>query len=849
MCSRELSGNVCRINDLLHQPAIYPHPTLSASKTIMNHQRAIALPCVFILLVSFAAFSAFVHAQEQEPQHEIKQAEKRVQLAFRDQEWLPALKWLAAEQDLNLDWQSLPEGTFNLHSTQDYRVEEAEDLINLQLLGRGFTLLRRGEVLRVVPLKDIDVTLVPHVEADLLETSQPHQFVRVSFALEWMIADEAAKEFLPLMSPFGKLFPMASSNRLEAMDAVVNLREVFRLLSRAEKDEGRRERIAEFHLKHRKAEEVASKVRQLVGLSPDSSTISSGVQTQLDIEQARFKVEAVKQMGTSAKELLTDKKPSIFITVNDKENSILVNAPPNKIEIVRQAIDAMDKPLPPAASTWETIGKVKVHEVAGFDPDTVAKLLLSLQERGNLAKETRIQHEAAYNRLIVFASPEDHLTISQVVDSFRAEKRSASVLQLVSLEPVYAAKSVQLVLKPIERPSSAPGVASDGKFQIEADPDHRRLLLWATPDEVTEVREFLIRLGESFSQSVATSQMHILQLNGGTIDEVSGRMQELWQDVSDAPLIIEGKEGPEATNTKPIQSSQPASDSSSVVPAVSIAVPSDRTKLVSKREMATPSNVNASSNTSDKPPVRIIEGENGEVIILSRDPVAAESAKRLLQQLTPSSNNLRVISLKHAQALSVKLQLDAMLLHTMSQSTSKLSTTVPLKIDIDYRTNRLLIQNANARQMELVEQMIPVIDQPNADSDRLTRVHRVYRFQHRRVNDVVDAVREVYRDLLSVNDRVLSATVSGRSTSYNENLAATANNPEYQGLMALGVDREANAMIISAPNYLADDVVSLVELMDTAVDSGAMAVVPFTMKPTDTKTQEAISKLLLRQRK
>ena len=61
---------------------------------------------------------------------------------------------------------------------------------------------------------------------------------------------------------------MASSNRLEAMDAVVNLRELHRLLTRAEADEGRRERVAEFRLKHRKAEEVAVKVRQLLGCPP-----------------------------------------------------------------------------------------------------------------------------------------------------------------------------------------------------------------------------------------------------------------------------------------------------------------------------------------------------------------------------------------------------------------------------------------------------------------------------------------------------------------------------------------------------------------------------------------------------
>jgi type II secretory pathway component GspD/PulD (secretin) len=820
---------------------------------------AVWLTFGFLLLHGSAFAFQTVSPTEPKPDRETKNSQvselKTVELAFRDQEWLPALKWLAAELDLNLDWQTLPEDTFNLHSSQPYTLQEAEDLINLQLLGRGFTLLGRGEVLRVVPLKDIDVTLVPHIEADLLEQTPAHRFVRVSFPLEWMIADEAAKEFLPLMSPYGKLFPMASSNRLEAMDAVVNLREVHRLLTRAENDEGRRERIAEFHLQYRKAIEVAPKVRQLVGLPPEPISAGSSVQTQLDIEQARFKVEAVKQMGSSAKELLTEKQPTIFITINDKENSILVNAPPNKIEIVRQAIDAMDKPVPPTASTWETIGKVKVHEVEGFDPETISRLLSSLQERGNLAKETRIQHEAAYNRLIVFASAEDHLTISQVVDSFRAQKRSASVLQLMSLDPVYAAKSVQLVLKSPDRPSSTPGVASDGKFQIEADPDHRRLLLWATPTEVTEVREFLIRLGESFSQSVSTSQMHVIQINV-PIQAVSQKMQRLWSDISDSPLVIEGQESDliepspvEMKDEKPIRTS----DSSLPEHAVNC-IKGDVIKLVSKVESF--SNVSSNGQTkasgTGHAPVRIIPGENGEVIILSKDPNAAESAKRLLQQLAPSISAIRIVDLKNAQAMSVKLQLETMLLHTLPPSTTKLaslSTSAPFKIDIDGRTNRLLIQNANARQIELIDQLVPIIDQSTGDDDRLIRVQKVYRFQHRRASDVIDAVKEVYRDLLSVNDRVYTSGTNSRPAGYNENLAASASNPEYQGLLSVGVDREANAMIISAPSYLVESVVELMESIDMPVDSGSMAVVPFNIKPADTKTQEAISKLLSRPKK
>lgn len=780
---------------------------------------------------------------------------KMVRLAFRDQEWLPALRWLANELKLNLDWQQLPTDTFSLHSSQEYSVREAEDLINMQLLARGFTLLKRGEVLRVSPLKDIDVTLVPHVSVEELDTLTQHQFVRISFPLDWMIAEQAAVEFGPLLSPYGKLFPMVSTNRLEAMDAVVNLRELKRLLSSAESDDARRERVAEFKLQYRRADEIASKVRQLVGL-PADATSSSSAMTQLDIEQARFKVEAVKQMGVNAKEVISDKKPDVFLVINDKENSILVNAPPNKMEVIRQAIEAMDKPLTPGDSTWETVSRVKVHQVNGFDPESISKLLSALQERGNLAKETRIQHEAAYNRIIAFASPEDHLTISQVIESFRAQKRSATVLPLIVLDPVYAAKAVQTILKAPDRPSTKPGVASDGRFQIEPDIEHRRLLIWATDDELLEVREFLGRLGESFSQSVAASQMHILNLNGGSIDDVSKRFLNAWEKISDTPVIIEGNEANSTQQSNGNQSKAPEQPGKKNLGEKNIsqsASPSNIRLISSFEPQVIDSDKDTSTNgkaadqevAPKENPVRIVEGENGDVIILARDPVVAETAKRLFQQFIPDPKDMRVLQLKHAQAILVKRQLETMLAQNTVSLPSKLAATPNILIDVDTRTNRLIIQNATARQMRIIDEFVPTLDQPAPDDERLARKQRVYRFQYRRAADVLLVIKDVYRDLLSVTDRAFasSSNTASRPTGYNRNLAASAVNPEYSGILSIGVDEEANLLVLSGPSYLLEEISELAKSIDTPSDARAMSVVPFNNFPTDPKTKEALSKL------
>ena len=194
--------------------------------------------------------------------------------------------------------------------------------------------------------------------------------------------------------------------------------------------------------------------------------------------------------------MLTE-KPETHLVVNSQENSILINGRPDKIEIVRQAIEAIDKPEPPRESSWTTFNRVKIYPVGGFDPASITQLMQALQARGNISKETQIQHEAAFNRLVVFASPEDQVTIAGIIDSFRTEGRRAEVLSLGQIDAQYATKAIKLVLKNPERPVSATGLTSEGHFQIEPDSAHNRLLLWATPTESAEVRQFLAGLGES----------------------------------------------------------------------------------------------------------------------------------------------------------------------------------------------------------------------------------------------------------------------------------------------------------------------------------------------------------------
>ena len=166
------------------------------------------------------------------------------------------LEWLATISGMSLDWQELPGDCLNLSTRQSYSVPEVRDLINRLLLARGYTLLCRGEVLAVAEIKKLDPSLVPRVEPADLSKRDPHEFVKVSFPLVSLMAETAAEELKPMLSPNGRLAPLNETNRLEAMDAVTNLRDIDAVLQQQGSDENQPRSFREFKLKHARADEV-----------------------------------------------------------------------------------------------------------------------------------------------------------------------------------------------------------------------------------------------------------------------------------------------------------------------------------------------------------------------------------------------------------------------------------------------------------------------------------------------------------------------------------------------------------------------------------------------------------------
>lgn len=156
--------------------------------------------------------------------------EGKIQPSFRGQPWLDVLEWVAKISNCSLDWQEHPGDFLNLQTHRPYTVPEIRDLINRHLLDPGDRRRRKGKSSASSTGKRSIRAWSPGVKPEDLETLMPHDFVKVSLALDWMIAENAVTELKPMLSPNGLIGPSnhkprrGDGLRLQPLAALENAR-------------------------------------------------------------------------------------------------------------------------------------------------------------------------------------------------------------------------------------------------------------------------------------------------------------------------------------------------------------------------------------------------------------------------------------------------------------------------------------------------------------------------------------------------------------------------------------------------------------------------------------------------
>ena len=475
-----------------------------------------------------------------------KNPEGKVVFNIIGQPWEAVLQWLADGSALSLDWQELPADSLNLITTREYTMEEARDLINRHLLMRGFTMIVQGEVMSILKIKDLNPAMVARVSPQELSKLADHTVCKVSFNLDWLVADEAVEELKPMLSSAGQIHKLSKTNRLEILDTAISLRHIWELLQDEQSESGDDQLVKAFHLDHRRAEDVIRLLRELLKLqAPTGEGVQGGgggMDPNMVMQMMQQMQQAMQQAGAQPGAAGAKPPKETRLVLNQRENTILAIAAPDQMAVIERAVKEIDVPRAGDSTLLQNINRMKIYRLESVDPQTLVDLL---QQLGDLDPGTVLKVDKSKKSIMAWATLSDHLTITTLVEKMDQSSRQFEVITLKRLDAEYVAGTIRMLFdaEPKEEQQNSnrrfygyfdfnqgQDAPKEKIFRIEADIENNRLLVNANAIEMEEIRTLLMKLGELPDPHAADDGVRVFEINSDEdLQGLQQRLQQYWQ--------------------------------------------------------------------------------------------------------------------------------------------------------------------------------------------------------------------------------------------------------------------------------------------------------------------------------
>jgi hypothetical protein len=248
-------------------------------------------------------------------------------------------------------------------------------------------------------------------------------------------------------------------------------------------------------------------------------------------------------------------------------------------------------------------------------------------------------------------------------------------------------------------------------------------------------------------------------------------------------------------------------------------------------------------------PVKITVGPYG-LVISSSDAQALDRLEELIGNFMPARLTYKVFTIKNTYAKDLALLLEDVYKNEEAANSSSmdpfggsrrsrsrgqssesprstLSSRRTLKFVPDAVTNTILVQGADANQLVEIESLIKLYDGDDVPDANSVRRTELVSLRYAKAVDVAEVVKDVYRDLLSPDDKALQRgqgqpqqqREGGSHSSFSyltDDVEKSANIPKFKGMLSVGIDERANGLAISAPQILLTDVLEMVNQLDRA---------------------------------
>ena len=256
-------------------------------------------------------------------------------------------------------------------------------------------------------------------------------------------------------------------------------------------------------------------------------------------------------------------------------------------------------------------------------------------------------------------------------------------------------------------------------------------------------------------------------------------------------------------------------------------------------------------------PIKFSVTPDGKLIASSRDLEALAELESLMGQVSVPRRSYKLFRLKYATPSWVTLNLKDFfkseeqtksgleydpwwgIVPSQKKTTGKhsLSKRRQPQFISDNFTSTILVRDADAKQLQTIEDLIGIYDVPEPSDSRSMRVTTIFRLENAKAGNVAAAIKDVFRDLLSSNDKALETDDKGQRQASSGLVTFLPRGPakeggegeeepiRFKGLLSIGIDDSSNTLIVSSSGSLMDTIGEMIESLDAAADSSSVVQV------------------------
>jgi type II secretory pathway component GspD/PulD (secretin) len=797
----------------------------------------------------------------------------KLRFSFNYHPWPDVLEWFAEQSDLSIQIDLYPEGTFNYTDRHYYTASEALDIMNRVLLTKGYTLVRTGRLLTLIDLEDpIPPQLVELVSISKLDERGEFELVKCLFQLAKWDPSEAAEEIGKLIGPQGSVTALPTAGQILVMETGGKLREIRNVIDGVENPDGARgEGIQEFALEHASPEEFLAIARPLLGLAEDENS-NDEIKIAIDSYSNRLFVTGSRK----AIQMLQDLVPRVDRAPEADDRPItppeqpqlatyqIIKADPNQVLMVTQTLMAG---LPDVRLAIDEVTKKLVVLARPSEQQLIIETLRQLE--GDAPRVEVIQLRRMDPQLVILAINKLFGTDEEGATGPRVDGDPISMKLWVRGTSAEIAQIQELCDK-LEGPdlTTGQGLRRSVRILPFSGPSAQSALssaelIW------NSMRPNAIR---TITPSAISSS---IRQHSAPRTETPPREAPREYVPRVPPRDFRGPPPNQPSNPEP--SETPATDSKSNRNARLDGLPTNFVSWVQDGQpvgggeglpvvkQETPSPSDKKDDTTSKKAADIVISFTAEgVIIASEDLEALDEFEALVRSLMDTTSiagpQPTVIWLRYAKADVAAALLTQILtggaasgggslLGDMASGLlgggggsgllggllgggggSMLPTGAP-SIIADMRLNALIIQ-ANPLELQLIEQLLPIIDREGSpEAVETAGKPRLIPVYYMTADDMAAIIRSVYSNRMVSASGGSSRSSGGQSRQPSPEDFIRAlrgggrggQNPEAKSeisKMALGVDARSNSLVVAAPEPLFREVEELVAKLDRqGVDS------------------------------